>query len=97
MGKGKVVPCRVAQLGAVAGPRPRSDYKDNIHPYNWHWLRRYGTAKRLNNGTHEIDLCRWAWALNILMVAAQGGRTNSKMTGNSMTLLSSASPIPIDD
>ena len=42
------------------GPAPRSEYKDNIHPYNWHWLRRYGTGESLNNGTHEVDICRWA-------------------------------------
>jgi hypothetical protein len=42
------------------GPAPRSEYKDNIHPYNWHWLRRYGTGETLNNGTHEVDVCRWA-------------------------------------
>ena len=42
------------------GPAPRSAYKDNIHPYNWHWLLRYGTGEALNNGTHEVDICRWA-------------------------------------
>jgi len=42
------------------GPAPRSEYRENIHPYNWHWLRRYGTGETLNNGTHEIDVCRWA-------------------------------------
>jgi predicted dehydrogenase len=42
------------------GPAPRSQYRDKIHPYNWHWLRRYGTGETLNNGTHEVDVCRWA-------------------------------------
>jgi len=42
------------------GPAPRSAYRENIHPYNWHWLRRYGTGETLNNGTHEVDVCRWA-------------------------------------
>ncbi len=41
------------------GPAPRSAYKDNIHPYNWHWLFRYGTGESLNNGTHEVDVARW--------------------------------------
>src|SRR5580698_1675585 len=40
------------------GPAPRSEYRENIHPYNWHWLRRYGTGESLNNGTHEVDVCR---------------------------------------
>lgn len=42
------------------GPAPRRAYKDNIHPYNWHWFRNWGTGEVHNNGTHEIDVCRWA-------------------------------------
>jgi len=57
------------------GPAPRSAYKDNIHPYNWHWLRRYGTGEALNNGTHEVDICRWALDVDYPnRVTAQGGR-----------------------
>jgi len=26
------------------GPAPRVTYKDNIHPYNWHWFWRWGTV-----------------------------------------------------
>ena len=42
------------------GPAPRQIYKDNIHPYNWHWFRKWGTGEMHNNGTHEVDICRWA-------------------------------------
>ncbi|BDD11946.1 dehydrogenase (plasmid) [Fulvitalea axinellae] len=42
------------------GPAPREAYRDNIHPYNWHWFRTWGTGEIHNNGTHEIDVCRWA-------------------------------------
>jgi predicted dehydrogenase len=61
------------------GPAPRSEYKDNIHPYNWHWLRRYGTGETLNNGTHEVDVCRWALGVEFPMtVSATGGRYQYK-------------------
>jgi predicted dehydrogenase len=42
------------------GPAPRQEYKDNVQPYNWHWFRTWGTGETLNNGTHEVDVCRWA-------------------------------------
>jgi predicted dehydrogenase len=57
------------------GPAPRSEYVDNVHPYNWHWLRRYGTGEALNNGTHEVDVCRWALGVDYPeTVTATGGR-----------------------
>jgi predicted dehydrogenase len=61
MGTGKVAPVPDwLNWELWQGPVPRSEYKDNIHPYNWHWLFRYGTGESLNNGTHEVDVCRWA-------------------------------------
>jgi len=42
------------------GPAPRQPYKNNVHPYNWHWFRTWGTGETLNNGTHEVDVCLWA-------------------------------------
>ncbi len=61
------------------GPAPRSEYRDKIHPYNWHWLRRYGTGETLNNGTHEVDVCRWALQAEIPhAVTASGGNYQYK-------------------
>jgi len=76
MGVGKVVPVP-PQLNwdLWQGPAPRQAYKDNIHPYNWHWLRIYGTGETLNNGTHEVDVCRWALGVDYpKSVTASGGR-----------------------
>lgn len=80
MGIGKVVPVpSELNWDLWQGPAPRSEYKDNIHPYNWHWLRRYGTGEALNNGTHETDLCRWALGVGYPdRVTAQGGRYQFK-------------------
>jgi predicted dehydrogenase len=77
---GKVVPVP-AQLDwdLWQGPAPRRAYKDNVHPYNWHWFRTWGTGETLNNGTHEVDVCRWALGADYpKSVTAAGGRYHFK-------------------
>lgn len=57
------------------GPAPRVDYKDNIVHYNWHWFWHWGTAETCNNGTHEIDCCRWFLDTGFpTKVSSTGGR-----------------------
>jgi predicted dehydrogenase len=57
------------------GPAPRQAYKDNVQPYNWHWFKTWGTGETLNNGTHEVDVCRWALGVDYPnRVTASGGR-----------------------
>src|SRR5256886_13440571 len=42
---------------------------------NWHWFRRWGTGEICNNGTHEIDVARWALAVSYpTRVTSVGGR-----------------------
>lgn len=61
------------------GPAPRHEYMNNVHPYNWHWLLRYGTGETLNNGTHEVDIARWALGVEFPdVVTAIGGRYQDK-------------------
>ncbi|MFZ0733095.1 MAG: Gfo/Idh/MocA family oxidoreductase [Candidatus Sulfotelmatobacter sp.] len=61
------------------GPAPRRPYRSNVHPYNWHWFRIYGTGETLNNGTHEVDVCRWALGADYpKRVSSSGGRYQFK-------------------
>ena len=57
------------------GPAPRRPFIDNLVHYDWHWRWLYGTGEALNNGTHEIDVCRWALGVNWpTRVSSNGGR-----------------------
>jgi predicted dehydrogenase len=76
IGVGKVVPVPATlDWDLWQGPAPRRPYKDNLHPYNWHWFKHYGTGETLNNGTHEVDVCRWALGVDFPeRITASGGR-----------------------
>jgi predicted dehydrogenase len=57
------------------GPAPRTPYRDNVVHYNWHWFQSWGTGEVCNNGTHEIDIARWALGVDYPQrVNSNGGR-----------------------
>ena len=57
------------------GPAPRKEFMDNYVHYNWHWFWHWGTGESCNNGTHEIDICRWALGVDYPnKVTSNGGR-----------------------
>ena len=76
IGVGRVTPVPATlDWDLFQGPAPRRAYTDNMHPYNWHWFWHYGTGESLNNGTHEVDVCRWALGAGMpTRVTASGGR-----------------------
>lgn len=48
------------------GPAPRREYTTETWDYNWHWYDwDYGTAEAGNNGTHELDVARWALGVDL--------------------------------
>lgn len=57
------------------GPAPRRPFLDIVADYNWHWRWHWGTAESANNGTHEMDVARWALQVEYPEeVRAQGGK-----------------------
>jgi predicted dehydrogenase len=76
IGVGKVIPVPpTLDWNLWQGPAPRKDYKDNLVHYNWHWFWHWGTGESCNNGTHEIDCCRWFLGAQYpTKVTSSGGR-----------------------
>jgi predicted dehydrogenase len=58
------------------GPAPRRAYTQETWDYNWHWYGwDYGTAESGNNGTHEMDVARWALQVDYpIRVDAEGAK-----------------------
>jgi len=42
------------------GPATLDDYHANYVHYNWHWFWKTGNGDLNNQGTHELDVARWA-------------------------------------
>jgi predicted dehydrogenase len=42
------------------GPAQVSQYHANLVPYNWHWFWQTGNGDMNNQGTHQLDIARWA-------------------------------------
>ncbi len=59
------------------GPAVISDFHANYHPYDWHWFWKTGNGDLNNQGTHQLDVARWALdkdQTHPVRVMALGGR-----------------------
>ena len=71
----KVTPPAELNWDLWQGPAPRTAYRDNLLPYNWHWFWNWGTGEALNNGVHLLDVARWALGVSYPTKASSfGGR-----------------------
>ncbi len=74
IGYGKKIPVpSTLDFELWQGPAPRRDFQDNLVHYNWHWFWHWGTGEACNNGTHEIDCCRWFLGLDYPTKVTSGG------------------------
>jgi len=59
------------------GPARLSAYHENLVHYNWHWFWKTGNGDLNNQGTHQLDVARWALAPELthpVRAMAIGGR-----------------------
>ncbi len=83
-----------------AGPAPMSPiYRNELH-YDWHWMWETGNGELANNGSHMLDLARWALGQEKLApaVMALGGRLywdDAGDTPNTLVAYYDYQPAPI--
>src|ERR1700722_7095617 len=46
------------------GPAQIAQYNPNFVHYNWHWFWKTGNGDMNNQGTHQLDIARWALDAN---------------------------------
>lgn len=66
------------------GPAKLESYHANLAHYNWHWFWKTGNGELNNQGTHQLDVARWAIDKDMthpIRARAIGGRFQWKDQG----------------
>ena len=65
------------------GPAPVQPFRTNLVHYNWHWSWDFGDGEYGNQGSHQLDICRWALPDGAVpkSVLSLGGRFGYKDQG----------------
>lgn len=79
------------------GPAALDDYHDNFVHYNWHWFWKTGNGDMNNQGTHQLDVARWALdddQTHPVRVMGMGGRFAWKDQGETPNTMFAVAEYP---
>ncbi len=79
------------------GPASVEEYHDNYVHYKWHWFWNTGNGDLNNQGTHQLDVARWAIdkdQTHPIRVIALGGRFQWKDQGQTPNTMFAAAEYP---
>ena len=82
------------------GPAPKTPLMRKQFHYEWHWFWSTGNGEIGNNGTHLIDICRWALRQDsppprAMSIGGRFGFDDSGETPNTQIALLDYQPAPI--
>ncbi len=79
------------------GPAAVEEYHDNYAHYDWHWFWKTGNGDLNNQGTHQLDIARWALdkdQTHPTRVIALGGRFQWSDQGETPNTMFAAAEYP---
>ena len=79
------------------GPAEIDDYHANYVHYNWHWFWKSGNGDMNNQGTHQLDVARWALdtdQTHPIRVMGMGGRFQWDDQGETPNTMFAAAEYP---
>jgi predicted dehydrogenase len=61
------------RLEPLRGPAVIDEFHGNLVHYNWHWFWKSGNGDLNNQGTHQLDIARWALDTKLTHPTPYGG------------------------